>query len=168
MDYTIRQAVPDDLSGIMLVFTEVAKDQSVSISTYAEMLVRTDVIGDYLDASQDDDFAWHALVVLEDDRVVGVCDLLRSQLKRTQHVVELGIGFLPEYRGMGMGRALMEYAFDWMADKEITKVRLFVIEGNDIALRMYDNMGFARTGVYRKEVSGDNGFRDLLVMEKFL
>jgi ribosomal-protein-alanine N-acetyltransferase len=168
MEYEIRQAGPADLPDVMYVFTEVAKDLSVSVSTYAETYVRTQTIAGYLEESEDEDFAWHALVVLMDGKVVGVCDFLRSPLERTHHVVELGIGFLPEYRGRGLGRALMEYAMEWSRDRGVKKVRLFVVEGNEAALRLYDSLGFVHTGVYRKEVSGDNGYMDLLIMEKFL
>lgn len=168
MEYFIRQAVPTDLSAITMVFTEVAKDPAVSIATPAEMLARANTINDYLDASSDPDFLWHALILLVDNSVVGVCDILNTPLRRTRHVAELGIGILPEYRGMGLGRALMEHALGRMQNNGITKVRLFVMDGNKNAMSLYDSMGFVQTGVYREEISMDNGFIDLFVMEKGL
>lgn len=168
MKHIIRVAGPDDLYGITNVFSEVSRDQNVSMATSAEMLSRVDAIGEYLKSYQDTDFVWHAIVVIKDEKVVGVCDILRAPLYRTRHVAELGIGLLPEYRGMGMGRALMDYAFDWMRKNGITKTRLFVLEGNDIAGFFYKDLGFTEVGVYKNEVSTDNGFIDLLIMEKIL
>ena len=168
MDYIIRQAGQNDLSGVTRVFIEVAKDPSVSIASPSEMLAKSPAIRDYLEASADPEFPWHALVVLVDNEIVGVCDILRTPLQRTSHVAELGLGILSPYRGHGLGRALMEAALKWMKANGITKARLFVLKDNQIAQNLYKSMGFVQTGVYRDEVKNHTEFMDLLVMERFL
>ncbi len=168
MEYSIRQAGPRDLSGIVEVFVDVAKDPDVSIATAGEMLTKTPVIKEYLEASAEPEFPWHALIAIVKGRIVGVCDILRTPMQRTSHVAELGVGIMSGYRGQGLGRALMEAAFRWMRTHGITKARLFVLEGNEIAQKLYKSMGFAYTGVYRREVKTNNGFTDLLIMERIL
>jgi RimJ/RimL family protein N-acetyltransferase len=168
MDYEIRLAGPDDFEGVMRVFMEVADDPMVSIASSDEMASRAFTVSQMLDEADDSDFQWRAFVAVVDGDVVGVCDLLRPPLYRTSHVVEIGIGLLKGFRGQGLGKALMRMACDWLRSVDVIKVRLFVQEGNLRAIRMYQRLGFKQVGVYKQEVRHDNGFMDLLIMEKFL
>ena len=168
IDCDIRIAVPADKAGIMRVFVEVAKDRRVSIATSFEMMARAESIMEYLNASEDPGFTWHAFVAVVDAMVVGVCDILTSPLSRTGHVAEIGVGVLEGFRGFGIGRGLMREALDWLRNRGVLKARLFVLEGNERALGLYKTLGFERTGVYKDEASIDNGFMDLLILEKAL
>ena len=52
---------------------------------------------------------------------------------------------LPETRGRGVGRLLMEAAYTAMRDAGATAVALEVVDANEIARRFYDQQGFTTT-----------------------
>ncbi|MER7549979.1 GNAT family N-acetyltransferase [Streptomyces anulatus] len=62
-------------------------------------------------------------------------------------VPELSLGLLPEYRGRGYGRALMEALIQVAAEgpSPIARLSLSVEDGNP-ALRLYTALGFTRVG----------------------
>jgi GNAT superfamily N-acetyltransferase len=52
----------------------------------------------------------------------------------------------PDVRGGGAAEQLVEAVADWAREQETTRLRLWVVEGNDRAERVYRRLGFAHTG----------------------
>lgn len=71
------------------------------------------------------------------------------------------IGILPEYRGRGFGRALLEAC---EAHLTTARIRLSVRVSNQEPIRMYENAGYLQ--VDRWKAYYDDG-EDALIMEKF-
>lgn len=97
-------------------------------------------------------------------RLVGVCQLLNRNPVHQTAELQIRIG-APADRGRGFGTAavksLLHFAFhDW----NLRRVQLYVIEGNEAALRTYEKVGFKREGVLRQAVHIDGRHRDLIVM----
>ncbi|MBO2465681.1 GNAT family N-acetyltransferase [Actinomadura violacea] len=59
----------------------------------------------------------------------------------------VGMWVAPAARGRGVGDLLVRAALDWTAERGLTELRLWVVEGNRHAERLYARHGFARTGV---------------------
>jgi len=80
------------------------------------------------------------------DRVVGFAALCRSA-RDFVSVPEAGeiaaLYVLQEYQGLGLGRQLLEHCLAWIPRP---RVALFVLEGNEKAIRFYEHMGFRPTG----------------------
>lgn len=53
----------------------------------------------------------------------------------------------PEHQGMGLGRAVMAAAEDWLKARGVWKLNLMVRETNLAALGFYEGLGFARSEV---------------------
>ena len=70
------------------------------------------------------------------------------------------IGVLPEYRGLGIGRALLQACEERM---KMPTVRLNVRASNEGAIRLYRKVGYQGAGLWSKYY--DDG-EDALVMEK--
>ncbi len=72
------------------------------------------------------------------------------------------IGVLPEYRGRGIGAALLR-----ACEKQIDmpRIRLCVRASNDTAIRLYDREGYHRAGLWPRYY---NDGEDAIVMEKIL
>ncbi len=70
------------------------------------------------------------------------------------------IGVLPEYRGRGIGEALL-----LACEKELKqkRIRLCVRASNDTAIRLYDRLGYHRISVWPRYY---NDGEDAYVMEK--
>lgn len=66
----------------------------------------------------------------------------KPYLKHEQYAY-LGFMFVkPEYRGIGVNKAILEYLKQWAAGQNITDIRLDVYEDNIIAKKAYEKAGF--------------------------
>lgn len=52
------------------------------------------------------------------------------------------VGVTPEWRGHGVGRALMQQAHDWARARGATELRLHVWAFNEAARRLYEELGY--------------------------
>ena len=77
-------------------------------------------------------------VVLSADTVVGWCDVLPNRTRVIySHCGTLGIGLLPEFRGKGIGRRLMQRTIDAAFAFGLTRIELTVREENVDAIALY-------------------------------
>jgi RimJ/RimL family protein N-acetyltransferase len=60
----------------------------------------------------------------------------------SQASIELGIGLLPEYRGHGIGTALVRSALVWAGDTSYHRVTLTVHPDNMRARHVFEHCGF--------------------------
>ena len=60
-----------------------------------------------------------------------------------------GMWVAPAARGRGLGRALAEAVIGWARDRAFERLRLGVTEAAPEALRLYERLGFTRTGAAR-------------------
>ena len=96
-----------------------------------------------------------------DGRLVGFIGVDIREKENTAWIATVGV--LPEYRGRGIGRMLLETSERQL--KGIGQVRLSVRMSNEAAIRLYERQGYRRVGVWNRYYSdGEDG----LVMEKSL
>lgn len=104
------------------------------------------------------------LVVLDDSKVVGWCDIISSSRATMKHIGVLGTGILPEYRGKGIGRKLLSTAIRQAQEKGLTRIELTVNADNLNAIALYRNLGFKDEGVKRNGFFLDGAYKDILMM----
>ena len=88
----------------------------------------------------------HLLLAEEDGRVLGyaMVSVIGGQvtLATGERMAELETLSVAEgERGQGVGRALMDAAYAVMRELGVNEVMLYVIEGNESAVRFYENLG---------------------------
>jgi RimJ/RimL family protein N-acetyltransferase len=62
-----------------------------------------------------------------------------------QHARHAYLGFMytvPEQRGLGVNREIIEALFDWSRKRDVTEIRLEVYSNNVAAIRAYEKVGF--------------------------
>lgn len=100
-------------------------------------------------------------------KIVGWCDVCRHTFEIERHGGRLGIGLLPDYRGHGIGKALMTVAIAAADARSFERIDLTVFAGNARAIRLYERFGFVREGVMRKSARfGDGDYRDVVLMAR--
>ena len=104
------------------------------------------------------------VVALDADRVIGWCDIRPHALEGFRHCGELGMGLLPEYRGRGLGRLLVEDVLRRSWAFGLTRVELEVYASNLAAIRLYERTGFRREGLKRRARFLDGTWDDIVVM----
>ena len=82
-----------------------------------------------------------------DGEMAGSLHLAGGDLPSSLHRVNLGMGLLPQHRGLGGGRALLEAAIDWAkAEPQIAWIDLGVFDDNPVAHSLYERCGFHENG----------------------
>ncbi|MFG0284766.1 MAG: GNAT family N-acetyltransferase [Phycisphaerales bacterium JB039] len=88
------------------------------------------------------------LLGLVDRTIVASLSMRNIQRRRAAHVVDLGLIVTGDWRGRGVGAALIGAALDWAAAHEtIEAVSLCVFSTNARAEALYRRFGFVRDGV---------------------
>jgi ribosomal protein S18 acetylase RimI-like enzyme len=103
-------------------------------------------------------------VAIGGDAVVGWCDVTPMERAAFAHRGVLGMGVVPEYRGRGVGRALVEATLAAARSKGLARIDLEVRADNTAAIGLYHAVGFAAEGVKRDALRVDGGRFDLVVM----
>jgi RimJ/RimL family protein N-acetyltransferase len=103
-------------------------------------------------------------VAVNGGNVVGWCDIAVKPQTAFAHSGVLGIGLISEYRGRGIGRALLDATLQAAKDRAIGRVELTVRVDNERAKRLYEACGFVVEGVCRRHMLVDGGFHDSYLM----
>ena len=115
------------------------------------------------------DGATSLLLVAEvDRRVVGQLDVRIPGFPKARHVGNLGIAVVKAYRGIGVGRALMERALAWMKARGVEKATLEVFSTNERAIALYRKMGFEVEGVRARQYKIRGAYVDDVLMARWL
>jgi RimJ/RimL family protein N-acetyltransferase len=96
--------------------------------------------------------------------VVGWCDMIPMSLPTQAHAATLGMGLLPEFRGRGIGLALLEAVLQDARRLRLVRIELTVHADNLRALGLYKRVGFQIEGVKKDAVLIDGAYKDLVIM----
>jgi putative acetyltransferase len=105
-----------------------------------------------------------AFVAVDAGRVVGWCDILRDWTVAKAHCGTLGMGILPEYRGAGLGRALLAASLAKAWAIGLTRIELEVRSDNLSAIRLYERLGFRKECLKRNAMRFDGVYYDAFQM----
>jgi ribosomal protein S18 acetylase RimI-like enzyme len=109
------------------------------------------------------------VVAVLDGKLVGWASLKRGRREFLHHTVELGMGVVRGYRGLGIGTALMDYALKWVAEQGFEKVNLGVRASNERAKSLYRKFGFVEEGYRVREIKDLYGsYHDSVEMAYFV
>ena len=104
------------------------------------------------------------MVAIAGDRVVGWCDITRHFFPAHAHRGSLAMGLVPEFRGRGLGRRLIDAALGQARERGFLRVELSVHADNAAAIALYEKVGFVTEGVLKRAVYIDGRFLDTISM----
>ena len=107
---------------------------------------------------------WPHVVAIIDGKVVGWCDISSIHRQVAEHVGSMGVGVLEEYRGQGIGEALVRAALQKAKTKGLTRVELTVRENNTRAIELYKKLGFVTEGLHKNGIRIDGKYENYLSM----
>ncbi len=98
------------------------------------------------------------LKAVNDKQMIG---FIAADVRRMEGVAWIStVGVLPEFRGRGVGGSLMQAC---EAQIPVERVRLCVRPSNEVAIRLYEKLGYTRIGEWSKYYTDGES---ALVMEK--
>jgi ribosomal protein S18 acetylase RimI-like enzyme len=105
-----------------------------------------------------------ALGLVVDDQVVGNLMVERRRGRYESHRGDVSMAIRKGFRGIGLGRALLDTAVDWARAVGITKLTLGVFPSNRPAIALYRAVGFEEEGVLHGHLRLPDGDRDVMLM----
>ena len=109
----------------------------------------------------------HEMLAVKDDRVIGWCVTTPESGEGFTHLAHIGMGLLPDYRGRGIGRRMLDDALSWAWGSGFERLELSVFSDNYVAIRLYLSAGFVEEGVRRRARKLDGRYYDLTQMAIF-
>ncbi|MBD1373038.1 GNAT family N-acetyltransferase [Hazenella sp. IB182357] len=107
-------------------------------------------------------------IALAQEQVIGFIMIKSGQLKRNRHTAYIVIGIRAKYHGLGLGTRLLQTAENWAIQKQIHRLELTVMTHNQVALALYQKMGFEIEGICKENLYIDGKFVDEYYMGKLL
>jgi L-phenylalanine/L-methionine N-acetyltransferase len=108
------------------------------------------------------------LVAEVDGRIAANLGCERGRRPRERHLCEFGVTVGRAYRGIGVGRSMLEALEVWARDVGVEKIMLRVFDGNARARALYEKLGYVHEGVDRAAVRFPDEYIDAVRMAKFL
>lgn len=111
------------------------------------------------------------MMVAEVDGIIaGNCGILSNgHLRRVYHRCGFAIALKEAYWNLGIGSAMMAYAFSLAKKMGYEQIELEVVDGNVRAKNLYERFGFKETGKNFRALKYDDGsYRDEYKMVKVL
>jgi putative acetyltransferase len=106
-------------------------------------------------------------VALDGERVIGWADIYPGWAAALSHRGCLGMGVLPDYRGQGLGRRLLEACIAKAWQKGLTRIELEVRSDNTPAIALYHKHGFIQEVIKRRGMRFDGVYYDAVQMTLF-
>jgi ribosomal protein S18 acetylase RimI-like enzyme len=111
--------------------------------------------------------AWIAAVNAEGE-VVGFLSATREEHPVTAHVATIGLGVRKDWRGKGIGGALVSESIRWAASIGVEKIILSVYPSNTPAVALYRKFGFVEEGRLVNQSRKSYGYEDEILMGRWL
>jgi GNAT superfamily N-acetyltransferase len=141
----VRPARQEDITGVIgVVRTVAAEADNVVAARLAEQVGRDDVL---LRHNEEESRVFFVATVEGD--AVGWLHVEALKYPRMDHTAELTLGVLDEYRGHGLGTALMACGLDWAGERGYLKVYQNLPATNERAIRFLAENGW--TEEYRRD-----------------
>lgn len=102
------------------------------------------------------------------DELVGVLDISGESRPEESHAGTFGLSVDREWRGCGIGGALIEALVEWAGTHGVTRLQAYVCDTNPRALALYERHGFEKEGLCRGAVVRDGRSIDTWLIARVL
>lgn len=111
---------------------------------------------------------WPHFIAVSEGQIIGWCDISALDRPVFAHIGSLGIGILAFYRGLGIGKRLMQKSIQKAEQKGLTRIELTVREKNKSAIALYEKFGFEKEGIHKNAVCIDGKYENHVFMALLL
>lgn len=143
------QAFPNQSTNRISLLTEAQYEECYLVTSQAFADNLDICIPNFEDwkSSRQESQAYQTWIYQEDKKIVGFLNVLVDRDNPFGEIRTLGV--LPSYRGRGVGKKLLSFALDLLAQNLIPHCRLTVASQNAKALRLYHDLGFGTIDQYQ-------------------
>lgn len=161
--FTVRAADLDDLSGLAGVIRQVLAGETYLVGqSFSDQFADVDTL-----VHRDPDNPPTYFVAVHDGEVVGWVTLDTREDDRLSHGVELTMGLLDEFRGYGIGSALLDRAVSWAGAHGYRKVFSNVPASNEPAVEFLEANGWEVEAVRPNHYLVDDALVDEVLVARW-
>lgn len=165
----VREVEHRDGPGMVRLLREVAQERAYTLLEPDEIDAREAAMLRDMGERSADELRLLARCGDSDGDVIADLTLGAKNFRRIAHVAKLGMEVRKDYRGAGLGDAMLRIALAWAAAHPvIARVELQVFAENARAIGLYRSHGFVEEGRRRKYMRVGTTFHDDLVMGMFV
>ncbi len=165
--YVIREAVPEDAGGMLDFLDCVAAESDNLTFGPGEMNIPLEKEKAFIRNCRESDNRLFLTAVIN-GRVIGNLSIDTGTKPRTAHIGEFGVSVVKDFWGNGVATNLIITMFDWAREHSITKINLKVKEDNEIAVALYEKLGFAREGLLTRDFRINGKYYSSIAMGKII
>ncbi|MFJ3387418.1 GNAT family N-acetyltransferase [Lysinibacillus sp. NPDC086135] len=165
----IRVAYQEDAEALLEIQKEVLAEETYLITTIDEFQRTIDEQREWIQAKITNERETIFIAQYQGE-IVGWLVFQSPQRKRLAHTGTFGMMVLNKYRGLGIGKRLIEKLLEWAENNPyIEKISLGVFSTNERAIALYKKMGFVEEGRKTNEIKlQDNKYIDDILMYKIV
>lgn len=159
---TLRPVVEEDANDIISSVSSIIKEgtyiQKERVRTLEEELA-------FIKHVTTNDHMYMAVDI--EGKVKGIARVLRGELVMKQHTGLFRTWLHQDAQGKGIGKKVMEYTLEWCKQHNLHKLCLTVFATNQIAIKLYEKVGFAIEGIQKEQVCLNGVYDDEIFMAYF-
>jgi len=164
MNFNIRAIRVEDSAVYHSLVNEVKDERNYLFSTLRFSLEDTEKYIEHHEAVSNP--IWGAFD--EEGVLLGWIDFNRGNFSEIAHTATLGMGVKKQFRGQGIGSALMDACVKSAKSLGIEKLELEVFASNTAARALYIKKSFFEEGIRLKKRKFEDNYDDLVCMGLFL
>ena len=105
---------------------------------------------------------WKNILMLDGEKIIGTSAYCAARDEKLNGYGEIvSIYFLPDYMGKGYGKLLFKEVLNRLHIEGYKDIYLWVLEGNNRAIRFYEKLGFKPNGAYLDDNIGGKDLKEL-------
>jgi len=160
-EFSTRLASVDDVESILVIYNQGIEDR---IATLEEEQKDIEYMRDWFNKHTG---RFAVIVVEQDGEVIGWASL-NPYSNRCAYagVADLSIYIRRDYRGKGVGSALLKDIEQAAIIGNFNKIVLFTFPFNNLGQGLYRKNGYREVGVFKNQGKLDGRFVDVMIMEK--
>jgi len=160
VEFTIRQARQEDLSGLVGAIRRVASERTYIVAeSVADLIDHEEVLLRHNEIESRMFF-----VATVGQEVVGWVHLHAPELEKLAHTAELTVGVLEAYRGHGIGSHLLERGLQWAAANGYEKIYQSIPSTNEEAIAFLEHHDWEVEAVRADHYKIDGAYVDEVMM----
>ncbi|MBH0157373.1 GNAT family N-acetyltransferase [Fictibacillus sp. 5RED26] len=166
---TVRDASIQDAERMLMVAPKSLVDAPYMLTTVEDLkrLSLEDIKNELENYAANPNYL--KLIAEYENEIAGVIDFKNGNKEKVAHQGTFAMTVLPQYRNLGVGRALIESLISWARKNEnIEKVCLEVMEDNHGAIHLYKALNFVEEGRKAKAIKMNGRYQDLILMALFV
>jgi RimJ/RimL family protein N-acetyltransferase len=163
----IRKANVKDAARVLAAFREIARDSQWILTEPSEIAKTVKEEAEFIRQFRKSKNSLFVVAEM-DGEIVGLSSIDGGKHKRNKHVGTIGIAVRKDWRGIGIGNAMMQYLIKWAKKAGVKKLRSSVFAKNQGAIDLFIKFGFKKEGLLKREMKIGYKYYDIVEFAKHL